>query len=91
MDKERLFGGNPMGVIVRLIVLSVVVGIVFSALGIRPENLVWHVRLLLRRIYDLGFGAIGSLIDYFLLGALVVVPIWLVMRLLGAVRRGDRA
>jgi hypothetical protein len=87
MDKQRLFGGNPIGVVVRLVVLSIIVGIVLSALNVRPENLVWHVRLLLRRIYDLGFGAIGGLIDYFLLGAVVVIPIWLIARLLGAMRR----
>ena len=34
MDKERLLGGNPVSVAIRLVVLSVVVGIVLSALAI---------------------------------------------------------
>ena len=36
MDKNRLFGGNPLGVLVRLVVLSIIVGVVMSALNIRP-------------------------------------------------------
>ena len=90
MDKDRLIGGNPLGVAIRLIVLSIVVGIVLSALDITPRNLIHHVRLLAERIYNLGFGAFEGLLGYFVVGAVVVVPIWLIARLLGAVgRRGD--
>ncbi len=35
---------------------------------------------------DLGFDAINSLWRYFLLGAVIVVPIWLISRLFGAQR-----
>lgn len=89
MDRNRVFGGDPLAVVLRLIVLSVVAGIVLSALDIRPENLIYHVRMLFRRIYDMGFGAIESIIAYFLLGAVVVVPIWLIVRLLAVMRRRD--
>ena len=84
MDKNRLFGGNPIGVIVRLVVLSIIVGIVMSALNIRPENILYHVRLLIQRISELGFGVFEGALGYFLLGAAVVVPVWLIARLLGA-------
>ncbi len=89
MDKERLFGGHPLAVVLRLIVLSVVVGIVLSALNIHPQNILLHLRLLLQRISSLGFGVVESAFGYFLLGAVVVVPIWLISRLLGARRGGD--
>ena len=65
--------GIFLGVLIGGIVLSILVGIVMSALGIRPENLLWHLEILVRRIYNLGFGAIGSLFSYFLIGALVVL------------------
>lgn len=84
MDRDRLLGGSPVGVIVRLVLLSIVVGIVLSALGITPANLFYHVNILLRRLYDLGFGWVEWLLQYFLVGAVVVIPIWLVARLLGA-------
>lgn len=89
MDKERIFGGNPVGVIVRLAVLSIVVGIVLSALGIDPRDIPRHFVLLGRRIYDLGFGAFESVFGYLILGAMVVVPVWLVARLLGVFRQRD--
>jgi hypothetical protein len=84
MDREQLFGGNPLGVVLRLVVISIVVGIVMSALGINPQNLIHHLRVLIQRISSLGLGIFESALGYFLIGAVVVVPIWLVSRLLGA-------
>ncbi len=91
MDRNRLFGGNPIGVLLRLVLLSIIVGIVMSALDIRPENLVYHLRLLIHRISDLGFGVFEGAFGYFMLGAVVVIPIWVVLRLLGLLGgRNDR-
>jgi len=88
MDRDRLLGGNPVGVIVRLIVVSIIVGIVLSALNINPGNIVYHVRLLFQRLYDMGFGIFESAFGYFLLGAIIVIPIWLLTRALGVFRAG---
>jgi hypothetical protein len=41
---------------------------------------------LFRRIWDLGFDAINGLWRYFLLGAVIVIPVWLLSRLFGAPR-----
>jgi hypothetical protein len=84
VDGNRLFGGNPIGVIARLVVISIIVGIVMSALNIRPESLIYHARMLFHRISDMGVGLLESAFAYFLLGAVVVIPIWLVVRLVGA-------
>ena len=35
-----------------------------------------------RHIYDLGFGAVEWLLDYLILGAMLVVPIWLLIEAL---------
>jgi uncharacterized oligopeptide transporter (OPT) family protein len=87
MDRETFLGGSPLGVLVRLALLSIVVGVVLSALGITPDNFFYQIRLLLQRIYDLGFGAFQSVVEYLVLGAMVVVPIWLVTRLIKSLRR----
>ena len=89
MDKDRIFGGNPLSVILRLAVLSIIVGIVMSALDIRPENLIHHLRLIIQRLSALGFGAIESVLTYLALGAVVVIPIWLVARLVTGFRSRD--
>lgn len=82
MDRSRFFGDSVAGTVIRLILLSIAVGIVFSALGITPGNIVYHIQLLIRRIADLGFGTIEWAFTYFLLGAVVVIPVWLIMRLI---------
>lgn len=90
MDRNSIFGGNPIGVIVRLIVLSIIVGIVMSALDIRPENIFYHVQMLIHRISALGFGVFEGAFGYFLLGAVVVIPVWIIARILGAMGGGGR-
>ncbi|MCC7253370.1 DUF6460 domain-containing protein [Hyphomicrobium sp.] len=86
MDRNTIFGGNPLGVILRLALISIAVGIVMKALGIDLSNFFQRINELLRNIYDLGFGAIEWVLEYLLLGALVVVPIWLIARVVGAAR-----
>ena len=54
---------------------------VLSALGINLRNFFDRINTLLRNLYDLGFGAIDWVLQYLLLGAIVVVPIWLIARL----------
>lgn len=89
MDKDRLFGGNPTGVIIRLVLLSIVVGIVFSALDITPANLLVRLRVLIERLSNLGIDAFHSAFTYFVLGAVVVIPIWLLTRLFGSFGKRD--
>lgn len=87
MDRYTLFGGNPLGVFIRLALLSVVVGIVLSVLGITPQNFLERLNTIITNIYNLGFDAFESILGYLLLGAMVVVPIWLVTRVVSASRR----
>ena len=78
---ERFFGGNPALVLIRLAILSLVVGVVLAALGFSPFDILDSLRRLAARIYDMGFAAIVRSLRYFLLGAVIVFPIWLVVRL----------
>ena len=48
MDRNTFLGGSPLGVLMRLAVISIVVGIVLSALGITPDNLLSRISDLLR-------------------------------------------
>jgi hypothetical protein len=90
MDRNRFFGGNPVAVLVRLALLSIIAGIILSALDVTPVDLFDRLNLLARRLYDVGFDAFEWLLKYFLLGAVVVFPIWLVVRLVRAFgRRSD--
>lgn len=82
----RFLGGSPVAVAFRLALLSILVGVVLAAIGFDPWNIIASIRLLLQRIWDLGFDALNGLWRYFLLGAVIVIPVWLLSRLFGAPR-----
>jgi len=86
---SRFLGGSPAQVMLRLVFLSFVVGIVLSALNLDPLDLVDMAVAFVERLWDMGFHAIGRLGNYLVIGAVVVIPIWLVTRLLAMGRPGS--
>lgn len=79
---SRFIGGSPFEVFIKLLIMSFVVGIILSALNIDPLDIISGIRNLFVRIYELGFESIEWALRYLALGAAVVIPIWLVLRLL---------
>ena len=77
----RFFGGPPLSVIFRLVLLSILIGVILEVLGLDPWNVIDSLRSLVLRVWDMGFDAVRWLWRYLLLGAALVVPIWLIMRL----------
>jgi len=82
----RFLGGTPLSVAFRLMLLSILVGVVLAAIGFDPYNILRSIQLLFQRLWDLGFDAINWLWRYFLLGAVIVIPIWFLSRLFGSPR-----
>jgi len=82
----RFLGGSPMAVAFRLILLSILVGVVLAAIGFDPWNILKSIRLLFQRLWDLGFDAVNWLWRYFLLGAVIVLPIWVLTRIFATPR-----
>ena len=83
---SRFLGGPPLSVAFRLILLCILVGVILHALGFDPGNIIESIRRMIQAVWDMGFDAVRWLWSYLLLGAAVVVPIWLVVRLLRVVR-----
>jgi len=82
----RVFGGSPLAVLARLILVSILVGVILSALGLDPFDIVRSIERLIRHIWNMGFEAVRWVWRYFLLGAVIVIPIWIIMRLVNAPR-----
>jgi hypothetical protein len=82
----RFFGGPPLSVIFRLVLLSILVGVILEALGFDPWNILDSIQRLAQHIWDMGFDAVRFLWRYLVLGAVVVVPIWFLLRLTRAPR-----
>ncbi|HXZ23053.1 MAG TPA: DUF6460 domain-containing protein [Pseudolabrys sp.] len=82
----KIFGGSPLAVLARLVLLSILVGVILSALGLDPFDIVHSIERLIRTLWNMGFDAFRWLWRYFLLGAVIVIPIWILLRLLNAPR-----
>lgn len=84
--KTRIFGRSIRKTVLQLVVASIIVGGLLMLLGLSPLNFwrgifdgVWDV---ISVIGD-SFGEIvGNLAKYLVVGAAIVVPIWIVARLL---------
>ena len=78
----RFLGGSPLAVLIKLLVASLVVGAVMSAFGWSPYDVLdWAVGSV-RRVWAMGFDAFGDILGYVMLGAGIVLPIFLVLRVL---------
>jgi hypothetical protein len=82
----RFLGGSPAMVALRPIVVSFVVGIVLETFGFDPASLLAEAVRTVRQIVELGFSDIHEVGRILLTGAMVVVPVWLVLRLLDSRR-----
>lgn len=83
----RFLGGSPLSVLLKLVLLSLAVGILLSWLNLHPLELVEWIVDLFRDAWVLVFGSLGRAAEYFLLGAVIVVPIFLISRLMKSGRR----
>ena len=82
----RFVGGSPLSALVRLIVVSFVVGLLLESFGFDPAILFDDIARAARHIVEYGLTDVRQVGRILLTGALVVVPVWLVLRLLDAGR-----
>jgi len=83
---SRFLGGTPLAVAGRLILLSILIGVVLAAFGLDPLDIVRSLERLIRNIWDMGWEAVRRLWGYFLLGAVIVIPVWFIIRMVNAPR-----
>lgn len=73
--------------ILKLLIASLLVGLVMSWFDITPRSLIENFGDSVVRMFGKIAGFIDWAIDYILVGAVVVVPIWLIVFLLDRVKR----
>lgn len=78
-----------LGTVVKLIVACLVVGFILSVLNIDPRNILSSGRQAIEWLIEMGGEFFGWAVTYILLGAVVVIPIWLIMFLLKLARGRD--
>lgn len=73
--------------ILRLFILSIVIGLVLSAFDIDPESLLGAIGGTAESIFNIAVDAIEWAVPFALIGAVVVVPLWLILTALRIARR----
>jgi hypothetical protein len=86
IEMQDFLGGSPLSVLVKLIFLSLLVGAFLAFLDVTPFELGDRIMRLLRSMFGLSFDAVRDIGRWVLYGAVIVVPIWLVLRLFKAAR-----
>ncbi len=89
--KKRVLGGSVGRTVLQLVIASIFVGAVFSFLGVGAlefwEGIFNSVRNLVSAISESFGGLVVNLITYLLIGGAIVLPIWLIARILTSARR----
>jgi hypothetical protein len=88
---DRIFGGPILATLMKLAGLSLLVGIVFAAFGIDPLDLWRNFGSTIREAWTLAFDAVNWSWPYAALGAIVVLPLWILYRLLSAISGKPRS
>lgn len=83
---DRWLGGSPVGVLVKLIFLSLVVGVILAFLGLTPLGLLRNLVDSVQALFGIGWDAIEDVGRYILTGAVVVIPLWFLSRLMSSRR-----
>ena len=83
---NAFLGGSLPAVAVRLLVVSFVVGMLLTMFGFDPETIYVRFVELARHILDFGLTDLRQFGRILLTGAMVVEPIWFILRLMDSRR-----
>ena len=77
----RFLGDTPFRVLLKLLVVSFLVGSVMTTFGWTPYDMLYGIRKFFVDLWNLGFHAIDRFLGYILLGAAIVVPAFVLLRI----------
>lgn len=79
---QQFLGGSPLSVLIKLALLSLLVGAVLAAFGLTPWSFLHYLRYLVHEVLGSGVEALNTLGGFIVAGAVLVVPIWFLIRLM---------
>jgi hypothetical protein len=79
---NRFLGDTPVRIAVKLAVMSVIAGVIMSAVGWTPRAIYHGIIRFFQNLWNLGFDAIYNSLEYLILGAAIVIPVFILVRLL---------
>lgn len=82
MSTRQILGDTLGRTIIKLVVVSLIVGAVMSVFGLAPMDVWWGLRDFAVGLWQSGWAALGRFGDWLILGASVVLPLFILARLL---------
>ncbi|MFO1184804.1 MAG: hypothetical protein U1E56_08460 [Bauldia sp.] len=77
---RSFLGGAPATVLSKLALLSVAVGGLLSSIRFNPVDLFYGMVRAANSAFGIAAGIVVTLVQYLLIGLIVVAPIWLILR-----------
>ena len=84
---DKIFGGPIIPTLLKLALLSFIVGIALFIMGIDPVDLWSNFGDTIRDIWGIFVDALNWGYKYVILGAIIVLPIWIIYRLVAYATR----
>ena len=78
---NNFLGDSPLRVVLKLAVISFLVGAVLVSIGLTPFDLLADFGAFLSGIFNIGFDTLRRFGQYIMIGAVIVVPVFLLMRI----------
>ena len=79
---KNLLGSTPGSTIIKFIIISMCVGAFLAWSGLTPRTLLYNLQYGFEALFGVGMDAFKNLFQYFLYGAVIVLPIWVLTRVL---------
>lgn len=73
---------NVLSTVLKLLLASLIVGMIMRWLDVTPRSLIANFGHTVERAFSAVSGFLGWALDYMLLGACIVLPIWLIVFLI---------
>lgn len=77
---------NVIGTILKILLASLVLGFILKFLEISPKDLLLDFGTTVQKAFAWAGDFVAGSIEYVLVGAVIVVPIWLIVFLLGRLK-----
>jgi len=82
----KINSNTIVSTIVKVLIVSLLVGFALTLFDITPKQLLANLGGTVQSIFEVGVSMVEWAVPYILLGAVVVVPIWIVVKLWGVVK-----
>ncbi|GAB5501539.1 DUF6460 domain-containing protein [Pyruvatibacter sp.] len=88
---NNIFGGSPPAVILKIVIASVCIGLLLDLTGMSPESIWEDAFATIGDIWGLAIGWFAWAGKFLVMGAIIVVPIWIVVRLFDVLFGGSKS